>query len=205
MKNLTIFDALNRIVEASDGDIVLAPPASQSELAALENCLQRPVPDEIVEYLSVANGETRESSGLFGCDDRLLGAEQIAIAIGDHESDEYQIKSDDDLDRKCQFAQTGRTWHKMWIPIVYGYHSTGAYFDCQPTEKGRFGQIVMSAPIDGDFGIAAVSIRDLFNRVLFLEPREELLVYYPFIDPNTGKIIVGANRYYERESHRHDG
>lgn len=194
MENLTISEALDLIATLGDGEFKFAPPASSAEIRELERTLGRAVPDELIEFLAIANGELPESSGLFGCDDRLLSAEQISIAIHEHQCDEYQLRSDQDLDRNCQFAKTGRTWNELWIPIVYGYHSTGAYFDCGPTETGKFGQILMSAPIDGDFGIIATSIRDLLNRVLFLEPHEELLAYYPFVDPHTGTIILGGNR-----------
>ena len=204
MENLTISEALGRIAKESDGEVKLAPPASKGEIRELTTALGRPAPDELIEYLSVANGELPESCGLFGCDDRLLNASQIVVAIHDHESDEHQLSSDEDLDRSCQFAKTGRTWNELWIPIVYGYHSTGAYIDCGPTETGKFGQIIMSAPIDGDFGIIATGMRDLLNRVLFLEPREELLVYFPFIDPHSGETIANANRHCVREPHRHD-
>ena len=91
MKNLSISDALERIAKQSDGEIKFAPPATKMQFHELEKTLGQSVPEGLSEYLAVANGELPESGGLFGCDDRLLSAEQILAAIHDHETDENPV------------------------------------------------------------------------------------------------------------------
>ena len=56
--------------------------------------------------------------------------------------------------------------------------------------EGFHGQIILAAQIDGyRGGIVASSVEDLFIRMKSFEPNE-LILYYPFIDPNTGLSLI---------------
>ena len=91
-------DTLEKLVAKSEGELVLAQPAPKSAMDVLADCIGVPIPPELATFLSIADGESGNSCGLFGCDDKLLSADGIDNAIADQLSDEYQTGSDELLE-----------------------------------------------------------------------------------------------------------
>ena len=171
--------------------IQLNPPATDADLASLASVIGQTVPEQLTALLRLANGETVASDGLFG-GESLLSAGGIGVALSWYEAEIGDLPDNGRYFGNCPFVKQGRCWNPKWIPLVFGHAQTTLFFDSDPSDRGVFGQLIMSAQIDGDCGIVASSIQDLLKRMNQLEEGTQLL-HYPFIDPRSGAILLGAN------------
>ncbi len=172
-------------------EIELNPPVTDANLSGLASVIEQEVPEQLAALFAIADGETSSSEGMFA-GERLLSADEIGIAWGWYEAEIGDLADDGQYFGKCPFVEQGRCWNPKWIPIVFGHAQTTFHFDSVPSEHGVFGQIIMSAQIDGDCGIVAASIEDLLKRTIELK-KETLPLHYPFIDPRSGAALPGAN------------
>jgi cell wall assembly regulator SMI1 len=178
-------------VSTGSQEIQLNPPATDADLASLASVIGQAVPEQLAALLRLANGETAASDGLFG-GDSLLSTEGIGVALSWYEAEIGDLPDDGRYFGDCPFVKQGRCWNPKWIPLVFGHAQTTLFFDSDPSDRGIFGQLIMSAQIDGDCGIVATSIEDLLKRMSQLE-EGTLPLHYPFIDPQSDAILPGAN------------
>ncbi len=117
------------------------PPA---EPAAIEHFAENSgltLPDELIQFLLAADGETRKSAGAIG-NWRIMPIGEIQAAWGllSHMAVRGAFT---DLEPQPSPYLHQTWWHPAWIPIISS--DTGDYFciDSDPPESARYGQVLL--------------------------------------------------------------
>lgn len=123
-----------------EGFASLRPPASDSQVSALEAILTFPLPDALVEFLRHHDGQAPKGPALFGemtyssC--QAIGTDWIALT---------QLANDgefDDLAGKPDEGVASSWWNPGWIPFAANGAGDHLCIDTAPAHRGRFGQII---------------------------------------------------------------
>jgi cell wall assembly regulator SMI1 len=156
--------------------IILNPPLEPAGLAHLEEVAQLKIPAHLVDMLEIGDGQSRHKGPpLFG-GEFLQSSKDIAGWINWHH-DEEQCKPSDCFS-DCPLVQQGKMWRVEWIPITFGPGPVFLYFDCAPSPKGKYGQIILSSINTGKCGVVATDLNDL---VAFSAEREESVTSWQLV------------------------
>jgi cell wall assembly regulator SMI1 len=144
----------------------LRPGAPAEALAALEQRLGAPLPDELRAWLSLHDGqELRARAGLLDGWIFLPSAEiaKVHATFGD-------------LLRRGDFAGNRATnddgavkpvwWSERWIPFLEGPGGDLLCFDTDPAERGTPGQIITFWKADGDRNARSPRLSPLLDQFL---------------------------------------
>ena len=154
--------------EDGDSGYKLNPPASKTELAALERSIPYAIPDQLVLALLHANGEPQldNPQGILG-GDYWLSTEALVEQFQFHEDQLVHSFGDDaSVWQDCKRVKQGKLWRKEWMPISWGYDGRVLMIDTDPPSHGIQGQILLAEHIDLRFGIVANSLRELLEHGL---------------------------------------
>lgn len=144
-------------------EVIFRPPANPAAIANFSDKSGLALPEELREYLLLADGETRKSAGAIG-NWRLLPINEIQAVWGLLTT----------LAAKGAFAgMAPKTspyireawWHAGWIPVAGS--DTGNYFcvDTNPPEPKRTGQVLIFLQERPERHLVAGSLPAWFDRI----------------------------------------
>jgi cell wall assembly regulator SMI1 len=139
------------------------PPADPADIDHFANKSGLPLPDELVQLLLLADGETRKSAGAIG-NWRMMPIGEIQAAWG-------LLRQ---LAAKGAFAKLEPQpspylqpawWHPAWIPVVSS--DIGGYFciDSHPPDPNRFAQVLLFLHDQPDRPLVAGSLGAWLDRI----------------------------------------
>ena len=139
------------------------PPADPAAIDDFADKSGLTLPDELIQLLRQADGETRKSAGAIG-NWRMIPIGEIQAAWG-------LLRQ---LAAKAAFAELEPQpspylqpawWHPAWIPVVSS--DTGNYFciDSDPLEPGRYGQVLLFLHDQPDRPLVAGSLGAWLDRI----------------------------------------
>ncbi len=177
------FETIKQWSEKNLPDAAFNPPATREEINWLAENIEPRLPDDLVTFLQIANGERWNSAGVIG-NWRLLEIKFIQDEWG------FMAKMAQD----GSFGQnTGDAdpspyiknywWNPQWIPIVTS--GSGHFFclDTDPPEPDRFGQVILFLHDDESRYLVASSLTAWFERIA----RDLESGLYKF-DPDEGQL-----------------
>lgn len=143
--------------------IVFRPPVKP---AALENFREKsglPLPDDLIQYLQITDGEPRTSAGMIG-NWRLMPLLEIQAAWGLLAKLAEKGAFSDRTPEKSPYIR-GAWWHPSWLPVVT--NDTGDYFclDTNPPDPNRFGQVLLYLQNQPQRPLIAGSLTAWFDRI----------------------------------------
>lgn len=115
-------------------------PASEESIKILEETIDANLPEDYVKFLSIHNGQNRNSEGLIDTEE-LLSTERIV--------EEWKIWKE--LLDKGEFNESNSEpqkgikdnwWNSKWIPITYDGSGNHYCIDLDPKTDGANGQII---------------------------------------------------------------
>ncbi|AXQ20820.1 molybdenum cofactor biosynthesis protein MoeA [Acinetobacter wuhouensis] len=120
----------------------LAPPATDSEIADLENQIGAKLPDDFIACLKIHNGQHGKADGLFD------GSEFLSISRILQEWSTLKSVLDsgifDELGIDEDASNNGiksSMWNLKWIPFISYGNGDIWCLDLDPAEDGEFGQV----------------------------------------------------------------
>ncbi len=159
-----LWEKLEAILQDSDPEVLadLAPPATDEEIATLEQALGVILPADFVAFMKIHNGQRGMSHGLFD-EWEFLSTSRIL--------QEWCVWKDlldgGDFDGAESCPQSGirpEWWNPSWIPFTYNGAGDHLCLDLAPTDAGIRGQIIMLWHDDGDRKKQADSFSDWFRQ-----------------------------------------
>ena len=143
--------------------IVFRPPVNP---AALENFHEKSglsLPDDLIQYLQITDGETRTSAGMIGnwC---LMPLLEIQAAWGLLEKLGEKGAFLHKEPEKSPYLRDA-WWHPTWVPIVS--NDEGDYFclDTDPPDPNRGGQVLLYLQNQPRRPLVASNLRTWFDRI----------------------------------------
>ncbi|MBG9387421.1 SMI1/KNR4 family protein [Caenimonas aquaedulcis] len=138
----------------------LNPPATNEEIAQLEEALGVTLPSSFVECLKIHNGHST-AEGLFDGFEFLSTAEILdqwsiwkdLVDAGDFEGAESEPHD----------GVRGDWWNVRWIPITHNGGGDHMCIDLDPDEGGKAGQIISMWHDMADRELLAASFEDWFR------------------------------------------
>lgn len=144
-----------------DGLDDLNPPASDDEIAKLEEALGTRLPADFVACLKVHNGQKSMAGGLFD-NSEFLSVEAIL--------DQWQVWKDlldgGDFDGVTSDADRGVKndwWNARWIPFTHNGGGDHYCLDLDPAEGGGHGQVITMWHDAGEREVLATSFKNWFR------------------------------------------
>ena len=159
--------------EDGDSGYRLNPPASETELVALERAIPHSIPAQLALALKHANGEPSfdNPQGILG-GDYWLSTEALVEQFQFHEVQLVHSFGDDaSVWQDCNRVKQGKLWREEWLPISWGYDGRVLMIDTDPPSEGKLGQILLAEHIDRRFGVVANSLRELLEYSLSCKDR----------------------------------
>ncbi len=118
----------------------LNPPASDEDIAHLEEALNIKLPIDFVQCLKNHNGQAGDAGGLFD------GSEFLST---DRILDEFSVWQDllddgsfDGIESEPAQEIKKDWWNKRWIPFTYDGSGNHYCVDLDPTQLGQSGQVM---------------------------------------------------------------
>jgi cell wall assembly regulator SMI1 len=117
---------------------------TDEEVENLEKTINAKLPTGFIEFYKIHNGQTTGSAGLIECEE-LLSFERILdewkvwedlLDSKDFEDDNGPYTSTPDRGVKNDW------WNALWIPITYDGSGNHYCLDLDPTNEGRYGQVI---------------------------------------------------------------
>ena len=141
----------------------LAPPATEAEIATLENWLGAVVPSEAREVYALHNGQADQFA--VGCifDRTLLSISQALFDLSVHhdirsaKTSNYEIDEDERVSES--FPSAGH------VPILSDLTGNFIGYDVRPSARGRFGQVLVFGA-DVDTRVVFDSIPELWGALV---------------------------------------
>lgn len=137
----------------------------QKDIEHLENVIGIKLPLDFLEFYKIHNGQDSSSEGLINAEE-LLSFERII--------DEWSIWKDL-LDKKT-FQENGSSftsdpdkgikndwWNPLWIPITYDGSGNHFCLDLDPTDEGKYGQVIRMWHDDSIRSLEANSFTEWIN------------------------------------------
>lgn len=117
---------------------------SDEEIADLEKTINVKLPDDVIAFYKVHNGQKGDSGGFFRCEEwlsfeRIKGEWGIwkgLLDSGTFQEEDEAFYSDPDYGIKEDW------WNASWIPITYDGAGNHYCIDLDPAEGGISGQII---------------------------------------------------------------
>lgn len=144
-----------------DALAALNPPASDLDLAMLQQALQAPLPADYVASLKIHNGERHfPPCGLFRRD-QYLPVESVLSQWTSWKglSDEGVF---DEITSDGGSTVSSRWWDTGWIPFSHDGMGNSLCIDTAPAENGTAGQIIRMWHDDADRPVEATDFRSWF-------------------------------------------
>lgn len=165
-QNNPLTDALARIktwAKKNAPNVTFQPPADP---AAIEIFVQKSglaLPSELLQYLSVMDGEPSKSAGMIG-NWRLMPITEIQSAWG------WLTRTTEKGAFTGQTAQTSpyirpAWWHPGWIPFVSSDADDYFCIDSDPPEPERFGQVILYLQGRPERLLVAGDLNSWFERI----------------------------------------
>lgn len=148
----------------------LNPGIDEKEIKALETGIGTQLPEDVIAFYKVHNGQSTESAGLMNGEE-LLSAERIydewlvwkdLLDNKDFEGKDGPYRSDPESGIKNDW------WNPMWIPITYNGSGDHICIDLDPAEGGKKGQIIMMWHDDPQRTLEAGSFKEWIGRYVDL-------------------------------------
>lgn len=122
----------------------LNPGISQKEIEILEAAIGTKLPEDMVAFYKVHNGQDRESAGLINGEE-LLSLERVydewfvwkdLSDNGTFEEDKVAFRSEPENGIKNDW------WNPKWIPVTYNGSGDHICIDLDPAAEGKKGQMI---------------------------------------------------------------
>lgn len=118
-------------------------PVLPQEIDALEAIIGKNLPQDFKDFYLISNGNASNSVRLFNGLRLLNVTEMMEIwqsmktikASGAFVIDGIAIKADTDIEIKSDW------WNENWLPITDNMSGDYLMIDCDPTDKGSYGQV----------------------------------------------------------------
>jgi cell wall assembly regulator SMI1 len=135
---------------------------TDDQVTKLENIIKTKLPDDFVEFYKVHNGQERNSAGFIDCEEFLsfdrIGDEwkiwKDLLDTKTFEDDDEPYTSTPDKGIKNDW------WNDHWIPITYDGSGNHYCLDLDPTEEGKYGQIIRMWHDDDERSLVANSFKE---------------------------------------------
>ena len=134
-----------------DIDSCFGPPASDNDIAMLEDKIGMKLPDDLVASYKLFNGVDRilEMGDLLSLEEIYRGWEELNIVLKESFSytdyktylNEYGFETEPDFEGESDIAKQIPGWFK-WINIIDADGHTLWYSDLDPEKNGKIGQII---------------------------------------------------------------
>lgn len=139
-------------------------PASESEIVALQSLLDKKLPEDFVQFYSLANGNNQNDIRLFNALSFLPISEIIFNWHGNKEMLETGVfkntVADSDPEMKTNW------WNINWIPITANMSCDHLVIDLDPTEFGTYGQVCTYWHDPSTRGVEAKSFTEFLTKTI---------------------------------------
>lgn len=125
----------------------LNPGVHQAFIDALEETIDRPLPADLKEFLSIHNGQKYTHLTLFNGDLLLSAQEMMSACLGRQMAIGDVIKEYEAVTGKGPQVLPDRGvrrawWHPGWIPVTSSAMMDHFCIDCAPASEGTEGQVI---------------------------------------------------------------
>lgn len=123
----------------------LHPGVTDKKIISLENIIKKQFPDDFKAFYKIHNGESTHSNGIMKGEE-FLSMERILeewnVWKDLLESNSFIDDDDDDFVGDPDSGIKDNWWNINWVPFTYDGNGNSICIDLDPSDEGKYGQII---------------------------------------------------------------